>query len=99
MADLEKKQVINTIEIRQVFMDKNARLARFLPGFVFTLIGRLVHVKFINSILEIHGNKQGLEFAEALVKEFNITMEVRGMENLPELGPFHFCFQSSFGWL
>ncbi len=97
MTDREKKQDIKPIDIRQVFRDKNARLARFLPGFAFTLIGRLVHVKFINSILEIHGNKRGLEFAEALVKEFNITMEVRGMENLPDSGRFIFVSNHPLG--
>lgn len=71
------------IDIREVFLSKNPRLAPYIPGFIYSYLKRILHIDFINGILESHGNKKDLEFVNAIKEEFNITTEIIGFENIP----------------
>lgn len=70
------------VNIRQVFYDKNPRLASLLPGFVYKYLERIVHQQEINEILTRHGDKYGLEFARAAINDFRVTITVHGAEHL-----------------
>ncbi len=72
------------VNIRKIFQQKNPRLAPYLPGFVYSYLDRILHVDFMNYFLEKHGDKRGVEFAEAGIKEFGITKEVMGFEKIPD---------------
>lgn len=72
------------IDIREVFRSKNPGLAPYIPGFVYSYLERILHLDFINKILEDHGNKKDLDFVNAIKDEFNITTEIIGFENIPE---------------
>ncbi len=71
------------IKIREVFHDKNPKLARLLPGFVYKYIEHIVHQDELNDILKKHGHLVGIEFLQAALREFNVKVEVRGIENVP----------------
>lgn len=71
------------IDIRQVFKEKNPKLAPLLPGFIYAYLDRILHIDFINYFLDKHGNKYGVDFAGASIEEFNITREVIGFERIP----------------
>lgn len=86
MGSKDDNMKIEKINIRKVFYDKNPRLAGLLPGFFFRYLERIVHQDFINNFLDQHGDKTGLEFAEAGIKEFNISYDVIGSENIPKSG-------------
>ncbi len=75
---------IEKINIKKVFYDKNAALAKLLPNFFFKYLQRIVHEEFLNNFIEKHGDKIGLDFANAGIKEFNINSELKGVENLPK---------------
>jgi|WetSurSiteA1Bulk_404760.scaffolds.fasta_scaffold01424_7 1-acyl-sn-glycerol-3-phosphate acyltransferase len=76
----EKTQPVN---IRKVFYDKNSRLASLLPGFVFRYLEKIAHQDDINEFLEKHGDKYGLDFARAAIRDFNVSITIKGDENLP----------------
>ncbi len=97
MSDRTSESILGPIDIKQVFREKNPLLAKYIPGFVYGFIERLVHLKFVNTIIERHGNKRGLDFAEAVLLEFNIRMEIRGEENLPADGRFIFVSNHPLG--
>ncbi len=42
-----------------------------------------MHQKDINEFLSRHGDKFGIEFARAAIRDFNITLEIKGEENIP----------------
>jgi len=86
MKDSEKKTREEKINIRQLFRDKNPRLARLIPGFIYRYLQRILHLDFVNYFLEKHGHKKGADFANASIKEFNVSLEVTGRENLPDDG-------------
>jgi putative hemolysin len=85
------------IDIRAVFKSKNSKAYRFIPGFVFRYLHRILHIDFINYFLEKHGEKTGLPFLDAVIEEFNIKLEVRGIENLPDTGRFVFAGNHPLG--
>jgi 1-acyl-sn-glycerol-3-phosphate acyltransferase len=71
------------VNIRKVFHDKNPRLAKLLPGFIYGYLERIVHQEDLNDILRRHGDKYGADFAREVINDFDITLDIRGTENLP----------------
>lgn len=72
------------IDIEKVFKSKNKTLGRLMPGFVFRLIGRLVHQDEINAFLEKNGHIWGKDFAAVSANYFKVGVEYSGLENLPD---------------
>lgn len=88
---------IQFVDVKKVFHQKNPRLAPLIPGFVYRFIKNIVHEDYINEFLRKHGHKQGLEFIEAIIADFNVTTEIIGEENLPLQGRFIFAGNHPLG--
>ena len=97
MTDSSQRPVIQKIDIKKVFYDKNPTIARMLPGFVYAYLKRILHQDFINEFLERHGHKNGLEFIEGTLEEFNNKLVVAGRENIPKEGRFLFVSNHPLG--
>ncbi len=79
-------------------MDKNPRLARWIPGFVYRLLSRILRIDFMNDpILYNHGYKKDVDFARASIEAFNVSLEVQGREHLPKKGRFIFVANHPLG--
>ena len=74
------------INIRKVFADKNPKLAGALPAFIFRFIEKVIHQEEMNEFLRTHGHKQGIEFLDEAIAQFNINIVIEGTENLPANG-------------
>jgi 1-acyl-sn-glycerol-3-phosphate acyltransferase len=85
------------LDIRNIFRQKSPVLANYIPGFVYTYLKNILHLDFVNTILEKHGQKEGIDFIQAVIKEFNVTMEIKGEENLPESGRYIFASNHPLG--
>jgi 1-acyl-sn-glycerol-3-phosphate acyltransferase len=85
------------VDIERVFYSKNPKLARLIPGFIYSYLKRIIHQDYLNDILERHGDKYDLEFADATIKDFNVTIEVKGEENIPKSGRFIFVSNHPLG--
>lgn len=97
MEELHKRN-FKPISIRDLFMDKNPSLARWIPGFVYRLLSRILRIDFMNyPILYEHGYKKNVDFARASIEVFNVSLEVRGRENLPAEGRFLFVANHPLG--
>lgn len=64
------------INLKEVIKKKNPKLAKWLPGFAVWILGKILHLKEINRILIQYGNLKGVEFAEAVLKDLNVTDKV-----------------------
>jgi len=64
------------INLKEVIRKKNPKLAKKLPGFVIWLLGKIIHLKEINQILEKYGDKKGLDFANGVLEHLNVKNEV-----------------------
>lgn len=97
MTDESFNKEFKPIDIREVFRDKNPRMARLIPGFVYRYLHWALVLDEINELLRLHGHRQDFEFASAAIEMFNVTVELVGEENLPEGGPFIFVANHPLG--
>lgn len=81
-ATLEGKKPF--IDIEQVLKNKNAKLHKWLPGFVISYIKRIVHESEINKIMAKIGHLQGIDFVNGLIEEFGVEVSLTGEENIPK---------------
>jgi len=84
MEDL--KITKRTIDLENIFREKNPTLVKLIPGFVFGYLRKVIHEKDINRILYNHRDLMGLEFVEMLIHEFGAILEVEGIDNIPQAG-------------
>ena len=85
------------INIKQIISGKNAKIARFLPGFVYRYINRILHVDFINRVLKDYKDLSDQEFVAAIIKDFNVNPTIIGGENLPDTGRYIFASNHPLG--
>ncbi len=72
------------IEIRKVIHDKNPKLLKWIPKFVLNYIRKIAHEDDVNQIMKKWGHLQGLEFVDALIHDFGVEVELKGVENIPK---------------
>jgi hypothetical protein len=98
MDEATHKKNFKPISIRDLFMDKNPKLGRWIPGFFYRFISRILRIDFMNDpILYNHGYKKNVDFARASIDVMKVTMEVKGKEHLPENGRFIFVANHPLG--
>ena len=66
----------NFIDVRSLFAAKNPRLLKLIPGFVFSIIKKIVHQDTINGYIYKHRDNFGLSFVSAILHEFGVKIEV-----------------------
>lgn len=72
----------NLIDLRKIFEAKAPKLMKRMPNWLFRRVQRLLHEEDINRILSTYGHLQGVEFVQAVVKDFNLNVVAQGTENL-----------------
>ena len=72
----------NLIDLRKIFEAKAPKLMKRMPNWAFRRIQRLLHEDDINTILSKYGALEGIEFDQAVVKDFNLQIVEKGSENL-----------------
>jgi len=71
------------IDLDKVIKSKSERLHRWLPKFVVRWVNRLLHVDEINFLIYKYRDKFGPEFAQCILSELNVTVEIVNPENIP----------------
>ncbi|MEO6884370.1 MAG: 1-acyl-sn-glycerol-3-phosphate acyltransferase [Bacteroidia bacterium] len=74
------------IDVENVIRKKNEKLLKFLPKAILNYIKKIVHENEINDFIEKNGDKKSFDFASAILKEFGVTVNMQGLENIPEKG-------------
>lgn len=87
------------INVREVFKEKSPKVAKFVPGFVFKYIERIVHQKELNEIIPLIDDKYGLDYAKAIIEYFKLNIQVKGEENIPSEGRHIFAANHPLGGL
>ncbi len=93
----QKTTLYKPINIREVFASKSRRLAKVMPGFIYSYLDRIIHVDFLNDFLQRNGHLYGIEFINQVIKEFNVREFIHGTENIPESGQFIFASNHPLG--
>lgn len=85
------------IVIKELFHEKNPGLAKFMPGFVFRYITRILHLDFFNDFMKRNGHLKGISFVNQAIIEFNVKEKINGFENIPDSGRFIFASNHPLG--
>lgn len=79
-----REVIEKTIDIDKVLRSKLGSKAKYVPGFVVSLLKRLVHEDEVNRFLWESRDKQGTEWLEACVRYLDMHVTIEGKENLPD---------------
>lgn len=88
-----------TIDLEKVFREKNKGASKFIPGFIFGLLRKIVHEKEINRVLWDYRDYEGLPFVDYLVQDFGARVSYTGLENIPRNGRFIIASNHPLGGL
>lgn len=80
------KNVSKTIDIHQVIRSKSPTLAQSIPGFVLRYLQRIIHEDELNEAMRQFGHTQGLEYIQSMLDFLGTTVEVHGLEHIPQEG-------------
>ncbi len=73
-----------TIDIDKILASKMGTKARFVPGFVTGWLKRIVHEDEVNRFLWESRHLSGTPWLEECVKYLRMTLQIEGLENLPD---------------
>ena len=76
------------IDLDQLLEDKSPRAKRFIPKFILRYLKRIIHQDEVNKFLADHHNVYGVDFADAVIKFFNVKINVINPEYIPETGRY-----------
>lgn len=71
------------INVRKLIGEKNPSLLKWLPGFVIRYIELIIHQDDINQFIASQPNSDSYEFSRAVMAKFNVTLDIKGKENVP----------------
>jgi len=87
------------VNVREVFKQKSPKVAKWIPGFIFKYIERIVHQKEINEIIPLIDDKYGLDYVKGIIDYFKLNIEVKGEEYIPTDGRNIFVANHPLGGL
>jgi len=76
------------IDIDKVFSAKNPKLYNLLPRFILNYIKKIIHQKDLNDAIARNRHLFGLDFLDAMLKQFGVKITYKGLENIPANGRF-----------
>jgi 1-acyl-sn-glycerol-3-phosphate acyltransferase len=88
---------VKSIDIKQVINSKSPKVAKLLPGFIYRYINRILHIEYINHVLKDFSHLHDLDFIAAVIKDFNVSPNISGLENLPADGRYIFASNHPLG--
>lgn len=89
--------LLKPIVLKELIAEKNSKLASRIPGFVYGLMNRLLHIREINEIIRRYGHLKGIPFIEAVLQYFDVKVVIRGEENVPASGQYIFASNHPLG--
>lgn len=96
---MEKETFTKYIDIHEVLRSKAPSLYKKLPSFIINYLVRIVHQDELNYILNRYHDKDGVDFMAELIDYFDLTLNIRGEENLPSGGRYIFASNHPLGGL
>ncbi len=85
------------IDLEKIIAKKNPRLLKVLPRFLLRYLKRIIHQDDVNDILELYGNKKGVDFINGSFSYLDIHFSTSGLENVPQTGHYIFIANHPLG--
>ncbi len=87
------------LDIDAVLKSKAKSHYNKIPKVAINYLKRKVHQDELNYIIETYRDEHGSDFMKACVDYFNLTLHIKGEENIPETGKFVFVSNHPLGGL
>jgi 1-acyl-sn-glycerol-3-phosphate acyltransferase len=87
------------IDIRNIFRDKNPKLARLIPGFIIRYLKRVIHEDELNDFMSKYGDLSDIELVKAGLEYLGINYHVHNNHNIPGKGRYVFVSNHPLGGL
>jgi len=71
------------IDLKQILRAKAPQQAKKIPGFLISLLSRIICRDGLNDFLRVNNNATGVDFMKNAVKYFEIDLKLKGEENIP----------------
>ena len=81
MENTETK-IENFIDVERILASKSQSALKYMPRFIISYLKRIVHQDYINDFLLRNKEKLGLEFVKSVLDEFQVKLNVTGIENI-----------------
>lgn len=92
-----KVQKIKYIDIEKSIRERKSGILLLLPWFIIKILEKIVYQDGMNYILNKYSDTVGKEFLVKVIEELNLTLEIEGLENLPEHKKCFFVANHPFG--
>lgn len=83
---MSENKKVKQINIEEIIKEKNPRLLKILPKFVLRYIKRIIHEDEFNQFLQLTKDDYAHDFVKSALAFFQITVNIEGLENIPENG-------------
>ncbi|MBK7626547.1 MAG: 1-acyl-sn-glycerol-3-phosphate acyltransferase [Bacteroidales bacterium] len=91
------EEITKTIDLEKAIRSSKSKFVRSLPRFVIRMIEKLVRQDEMNETIFRNRDKNGVPFVNAVLKDWNVNVEVKGSENIPAAGRFVFVANHPVG--
>ncbi len=85
------------IDLRKIIGSKSAKLAKYIPGFIYSWLNKLLHVEELNEIIEAGWDYEPQRFLRAYFTRQNITYSALGLDKIDPSGRYMFASNHPFG--
>ncbi len=92
-----EKLEIKPIDVEEIIKTENSGILKKMPRFAVNIVKKIIHQDDLNRVMLKYPNEIGPDFLKAVLKEFEITLDIKGLENLPEHKKCFFAANHPFG--
>ncbi len=78
------EEIHNTIDVYNIMESKMGNKAKHVPAFVINWLKRIVHQDEVNKYLWESRHLTGVDWLEECVRYLDMTLNIEGLENLPD---------------
>ncbi len=96
ISEEEARQTL-TIDVDKIIAAKSKGAK--VPRFIVNYLKRTIHQDDINNYIVSRRNCRGIDFADDILRKFKATMDIYGLDNIPNTGRFIFASNHPMGGL
>jgi len=85
------------LNVAEVLKNSDSKIIRHLPRFIIKILEKLIWQEQMNYVINKYIDNIGVSFQPQVIKEFNLTLDVSGIENLPDKSRCFFVSNHPFG--
>ena len=74
------------IDIEKIIADRSPKWSKRLPKFIIKYLKRILHQEEINQLLKDNAEVYDYDFCRDVIKRWDITIKIHGLDNVPKQG-------------